>query len=89
MTNQNSARPATKKDLPLKNGLTPLQVSKAREILAEVNVSQICLKEGVKLSTIHNVLRDQSPQVSELSKVLKAAKKQIKKKQRTLKALPL
>ncbi len=73
----------------LKNGLTEDQINKARAILKQVNVSAICKEKNVRVSTIYNVLRDESPKVDDLKKVLIVANRQVKKKQDTLEALPL
>lgn len=72
-----------------KNGLSSEQVNNARAILKQVNVARICEAQKVKVSTIYNVLRDESPRVEDLKKVLTEANKQIRKKQQVLNALPV
>lgn len=78
-----------KKPAKLNNGLTPEQVTKAREALAKVNVTKICNKAKVERSALENVLRGTSKKVEVLKKVLIVAKKEIKQQEKTLKALPL
>jgi hypothetical protein len=73
----------------LNNGLTTEQVEKAKALLAKVNVSQVCRTTQVKRSTLENVLRDESPRVGELKKVLEEAKRIVNKKEKTIRALPL
>lgn len=72
-----------------KNGLTPIQVERARDLLKQVNVSEICELKRIKISTIYNVLRDESPHVEQLKTVLIEAKKIIKKKAKTLTDFPV
>lgn len=75
--------------LTLKNGLTENQVTAAKDILRRVNISQCAKIAGVKITTINNVLRDASPHVDDLRKLLVQANKQIQKQQKAIKALPL
>jgi predicted transcriptional regulator len=78
-----------KKQAKLNNGLTPEQVTKAREVLAKVNVTRVCEKANIERSVLENVLRGTSKKVEVLKKVLTVAKRQVKQRERTLKALPL
>lgn len=73
----------------LNNGLTPEQVSKAREILALVNVTKVCEKSKIKRSVLENVLRGSSKDVEVLKFALIEAKRQRRKQEKTIKALPL
>lgn len=73
----------------LNNGLTPGHIEKAREILAKVNVEEICRKLDVRRATLENVLRGTGKEVNVLKRALAEAKKQIKQKEKTIKALPL
>lgn len=77
------------KIVTLNNGLTTKQVEAARATLAKVNQTKVCEKAGVKVATINNVLRDTSDRVADLKKVLVIANREIQKKQRTLKSLPV
>lgn len=72
----------------LKNGLSVEQVDNARSILKQVNVAEICKSKKVKVSTIYNVLRDESPHVDLLKIVLDEANKIIDKRSKVLKAIP-
>jgi hypothetical protein len=72
-----------------KNGLTIKEVESAKQILSDVNVSKICAKVGVKISTVYNVLRDESSRINEFGKVIRAAKREIAKRQSTIKELAL
>ena len=72
-----------------KNGLSSDQVNAARAILKQVNVARICEAQSIKVSTIYNVLRDESPRVDLLNEVLKVANREIKKKKKIIEALPV
>lgn len=71
-----------------KNGLTPDQVTTAREILAKVTVTELAKRSGVKYYTIWNVLRDANGNVAALAKALDTAKEMIKEKERVLASIP-
>jgi len=70
-----------------KNGLTQEQVQKAKELLRKVKVRDVCAKVNVKVSTVYNVLRDESPRIEDLKKVLQQAQKELKKKEAVLSSL--
>jgi len=72
-----------------KNGLSSDQVNNARAILKQVNVARICEDKGVKVSTIYNVLRDESPRVEDLAIVITEAKKEMAKKAKARKVIPV
>ncbi|MCG2614865.1 hypothetical protein LZZ85_11255 [Terrimonas sp. NA20] len=77
----------TQKIIKFKNGLTSDQVHAARAILKQVNVSRICDASKVKVSTIYNVLRDESPRVDQLKIVLTKARAEVRKKEEDLKEI--
>lgn len=79
----------TTKERVFNNGLTPSKVEGAKALLAQVNVADVCRAVNVKRSVIENVLRDESPRLEDLKKVLIEARKRVRKKERTLKALPV
>lgn len=79
----------TKTGATLKNGLTKEQVNKAYGLFSKVNLSECCRKAGVNLSTVYNVLRDESPKVDDLKKVIVEANRELKRKERTVNSLPL
>ncbi len=76
-------------NITFKNGLTQEQAQNAKKLLKKVNVKSICENIGVNVSTIYNVLRDESPRIEDLSKVLNEASQELKRKEIVLKSLPL
>jgi hypothetical protein len=86
MNNTKANKP---KPVRLNNGLTGEQVESARAVLAKVNISEVCRTVNVKRSILENVLRDESPRIDELKKVLVEANRVIKKREHVLKSLPL
>lgn len=80
---------AQRKPITYKNGLTPDKVSAAKELLSQVSIAECARNAGVPVSTVHNVLRDLSPRVDLLSKVLVEANRELKRKQRRASTLPV
>lgn len=74
---------------PFKNGLTVEQVTKAKAILKQVSLKQLCKKNKVPYFTIANVLRDESPKIHLLHKILTAAKLEIESREKLLNSLPI
>lgn len=73
----------------LKNGLTPEQVGKAKELFKKVNLSEICRVNGVQYMTIANVLRDRNNDIASFNKVVIAAQKIVNEREKALETLPL
>jgi predicted transcriptional regulator len=72
-----------------KNGLTPGQVQKARELFKRVTLNSICEKANVPVSAIYNILRDRDNRIDLLAKVILEAQAEIKRREQTADSLPL
>jgi lambda repressor-like predicted transcriptional regulator len=73
----------------LKNGLTMEKAEKARAILKTVGMRAVAHKIGKSETTLHNVLRGESPRIEILSEALEAAAEIQAERQRKIDALPL
>lgn len=73
----------------LNNGLTADQVQSAKKLLRKVDQKKLCKKMGISSYKIYDVLRDKSPRVDLLNKVLKKARKEVAKFDKSLKEIPV
>lgn len=72
----------------LKNGLTKEQVYAARAIISKISLKALCEEQGIPMTTIYNVLRDNSPRVDLLKKVLDSAYEKIEERKKLLASIP-
>lgn len=72
-----------------KNGLTPEQVQKAKELFKRVTLNSMCEKVNVPVSAIYNILRDRDNRVELLAKVILQAQCEIKRREQIANDLPL
>lgn len=71
-----------------KNGLTPEQVTACRGIIAKVSLKAICEEKGIPMTTIYNVLRDNSSRVDLLKEIIDAAYVKIEERKKLLASIP-
>ena len=72
----------------LKNGLTTDQINKAREVFSQVSLARVCRENGLKISTVRNVLNGTSPRIEMLKSALDAATMKIEHTKEMLKTIP-
>lgn len=72
----------------LKNGLTQDQVNAAKSVISKVSLKAICEEKGIPMTTIYNVLRDNSSRVDLLKEVIDAAYIKIEERKKLLASIP-
>lgn len=73
----------------LKNGLTKEQVYAARATISKISLKALCEEQGIPMTTIYNVLRDNSSRVDLLKQVLDAAYIKIEERKKLLASIPV
>lgn len=72
-----------------KNGLSAVQVEKAKDLFKKVTLKLICKKTDVPVSAIYNILRDRDNRIELLAKVIIEAQAEIKRREQVASELPL
>lgn len=74
--------------VPYRNGLCAEQVEASRFILAQVSLKKICKNNNIPMTTIYNVLRDNSSRIDLLKQVLDLAVTEINERKKLLNSIP-
>lgn len=72
----------------LKNGLTREQVDAVKAIISKVSLKALCEEKGIPMTTIYNVLRDNSSRVDLLKEIVDSAYIKIEERKKLLASIP-